>query len=139
MKKVKLFETFMNEKVSNDEILNLVDDIQSLIQKIKAENSSRGAKLFTAAGPLIKELHSLTESVTEETATDVDEMAETDIHFKAIIQLWSKSDNQGKRRILDAIGYGVHDFESMKKELKDMSYKEIIDVEKALGFEEPEH
>lgn len=66
MKHIKLYESFVNERVSNSDILDLVDDIQALIQKIKAENSSKGSKLFTAAGPLIKELHSLTESLEED-------------------------------------------------------------------------
>jgi hypothetical protein len=70
MKKVRLFETYLNEKISNSDILDLVDHIQSLIQKIKAENSSRGAKLFTVAGPLVKELHSLTESKIDEKKSD---------------------------------------------------------------------
>ena len=63
MKYVKLFEKFLNENVSNSEILDLVDNIQALIQKIKAGNKSKGSKLFTIAGPLVKELHSLMESV----------------------------------------------------------------------------
>jgi uncharacterized protein (DUF1501 family) len=66
MKNLKPFETFVNEAVSNSEILDLVDNIQALIKKVKTENGSRGAKLFTAAGPLIKELHSLTESLHED-------------------------------------------------------------------------
>ena len=70
-------------------------------------------------------------------AKDLDEMAEGDIHYKAIVQLWVKSDNQGKRRILDAVGHGAHDFNSLKKELRDMDYEDILDVEKALGMEEP--
>jgi hypothetical protein len=53
----------IDENVSNSEILDLVDNIQALIQKIKAENKSKGSKLFTIAGPLVKELHSLMESV----------------------------------------------------------------------------
>jgi hypothetical protein len=76
MKPIKLFEEFILEKayksategkidenVSNSEILDLVDNIQALIQKIKAGNKSKGSKLFTIAGPLVKELHSLMESV----------------------------------------------------------------------------
>jgi hypothetical protein len=63
MKPIKLFEQFLNENVSNSEILDLVDSIQAVIQKIKAENKSKGSKLFTIAGPLVKELHSLMESV----------------------------------------------------------------------------
>lgn len=66
MKHIKLYESFVNERVSNSDILDLVDDIHDLIQKIKAENSSKGSKLFTAAGPLIKELHTLTESLEED-------------------------------------------------------------------------
>lgn len=61
MEHVKLYEEFQ-EKATNAEILNLVDEIHTLIKKIKAEDSTRGAKLFTAAGPLIKELHTLVES-----------------------------------------------------------------------------
>lgn len=66
MKHIKIFETFVNEKVSNSDILDLVDNIQNVIQKVKAENNSRGTKLFTVAGPLIKELHLLTESKNSE-------------------------------------------------------------------------
>ena len=51
------------ENVSNSEILDLVDIIQALIKKIKTENKFKGSKLFTIAGPFIKELHSLTESI----------------------------------------------------------------------------
>jgi len=70
-------------------------------------------------------------------AKDLDEMAETDIHFKTIISLWNKSDSQGRRRILDAVGNGVHDFNSLKKELKEIGYEDILDIEIALGLEEP--
>jgi hypothetical protein len=62
MKHLKMYENFLNEKVSNDEILDMVDSIHALINKIKAEDSARGAKLFTAASPLVKELHTLVES-----------------------------------------------------------------------------
>ena len=70
-------------------------------------------------------------------AKDLDEMAETDIHFKTIISLWNKSDSQGRRRILDVVGNGVHDFNSLKKELKEIGYEDILDIEIALGLEEP--
>lgn len=70
-------------------------------------------------------------------AKELDEMAESDIHFKAIIMLWNKSDAQGRRRILDAVGQGVHDLISLKKELREMGYDDILDVEKALDLEEP--
>ncbi len=65
------------------------------------------------------------------------EMAETDVHFKAIMSLWDKSDAQGRRRILDAVGHGATDRNSLKRELKDMGYEDILDVEKELGLEEP--
>jgi hypothetical protein len=58
MEHVKLYENFLNEKVSNTEILDLVENIQALITKLQAEDSKRGEKLFTIAGPLVKELHS---------------------------------------------------------------------------------
>lgn len=68
---------------------------------------------------------------------ELDEMAENDIHFKTIMTLWDKSDPQGRRRILDTVGNGTHNRESLKKELRDMGYDDILDVEKALGLEEP--
>jgi hypothetical protein len=70
-------------------------------------------------------------------AKEIDEMAEGDIHFKAIMLLWDKSDAQGRRRVLDAVGYGTTDRDSLKKALKDMSYNDIIEVEKELALEEP--
>jgi hypothetical protein len=69
-------------------------------------------------------------------AKELGEMAESDIHFKTIIDLWNKSDAQVRRRILDAVGRGVHDLNSLKKELRDMGYADIIEVEKELNFEE---
>lgn len=68
---------------------------------------------------------------------ELDEMAESDIHFKAIMSLWDKSDPQGRRRILDAVGHGAHNRDSLKRELRDMGYEDILDVERALGLEEP--
>jgi hypothetical protein len=70
-------------------------------------------------------------------AKELDEMAETDIHFKAVMALWDKSDAQGRRRVLDAVGYGATNRETLKKALRDMSYEDIIEVEKELGLEEP--
>jgi hypothetical protein len=70
-------------------------------------------------------------------AKELEEMAETDIHFKAVMALWDKSDAQGRRRILDAVGYGATNRDTLKKALRDMDYEDILDVEKALGLEEP--
>lgn len=70
-------------------------------------------------------------------AKELGEMAETDIHFKAVMSLWDKSDAQGRRRILDAVGYGATNRDTLKSALRDMSYEDIIEVEKELGLEEP--
>lgn len=72
-----------------------------------------------------------------EALKNLEEMAETDIHFKAVMSLWDKSDNQEKRKILDAVGYGATNRDTLKKALRDMSYEDILDVEKELGLEEP--
>ncbi len=70
-------------------------------------------------------------------AKELGEMAETDIHFKAVMALWDKSDPQGRRRVLDAVGYGATNRDSLKRVLRDMSYEDILEVEKELGLEEP--
>ena len=94
MKPIKLFEAFINENVSNSEILDLVDNIQAVIQKIKAENKSKGSKLFTIAGPLVKELHSLMESV--ENNDDI-------IFENEIAQKRGYSETEAAKALLEAI------------------------------------
>jgi len=49
-------------KVSNSEILDVIDSIQGLIKNLKGDNSKKSPKLFSIAGPLIRELHKLVES-----------------------------------------------------------------------------
>jgi hypothetical protein len=64
---MKQFKEFLNESqdVSNSEILDVIDALQNLIKKIKS--SKKGSKMFTLAGPIVKELHSLmNEELTNE-------------------------------------------------------------------------
>jgi len=68
-------------KVPNSEVLDVIDSIQNLIKKIKNADPEGGSNLFTAAGPLVKELHKLvdlTEAETEsETRCEVGAVYET--------------------------------------------------------------
>ena len=66
IKVIEAFEQLVTEtKVENSEILDVIDSIQNLIKNIKTDSSKKGTKLFTAASPLVKELHKLVESVQE--------------------------------------------------------------------------
>ena len=56
-------EAVNESKVSNSDILDVIDSIQGLIKNIKNDNSKKSSKLFSMAGPLVKELHKLVESV----------------------------------------------------------------------------
>jgi len=58
-----LKESVNESKVSNSDILDVIDSIQGLIKNIKNDNSKKSSKLFSMAGPLVKELHKLVESV----------------------------------------------------------------------------
>jgi hypothetical protein len=71
IKKYSIFNESVNEgSVKNSEILDVIDSIQNLIKNLKNDSSKKNPKLFTAASPLVKELHKLLESVTEETKRD---------------------------------------------------------------------
>lgn len=53
---------FTNEGKHNSEVLELVDSIHSVINKIKTDSSipkEKRDKLFTLAGPLVKALHDI--------------------------------------------------------------------------------
>jgi hypothetical protein len=58
-----LVESVNESKVTNSEILDVIDSIQGLIKNIKGDDSKESSKLFSTSGPLIKELHKLVESV----------------------------------------------------------------------------
>ncbi len=45
------------QKVTNKEILDLVDNIQSMILKLKNQDKTKASKLFTLSTPFIKELY----------------------------------------------------------------------------------
>lgn len=66
MKNLKSIDEFvssdkLNENSINSEILNLIDDIQNLIKKLKAsvEYKNDTDKLWTLSSPFVKELHRL--------------------------------------------------------------------------------
>jgi hypothetical protein len=68
MKYIKVIESFQpitEGKVENSEILDVIDSIQNLIKNLKNDSSKKSPKLFTAASPLVKELHKLVESAQE--------------------------------------------------------------------------
>tara|TARA_R110000782_G_scaffold75710_1_gene151066 strand:+ start:930 stop:1352 length:423 start_codon:yes stop_codon:yes gene_type:complete len=53
-------ESVVNEaEVSNTEILDVIDSIQGLINDLKKDKTKDAKKLFTVAGPLVKELSKL--------------------------------------------------------------------------------
>jgi len=92
MKKIKLFEQFFNESISNSDILDMVDMIHNLINNIKSKDSKRGAKLFTLAGPFIKELHTLLESNIQ----SITEVNESMVSFKKMqFMLSATNDSNG--------------------------------------------
>ena len=70
MAKEHMDESVNEGNVKNSEILDVIDSIQNLIKNLKNDSSKKSPKLFTAASPLVKELHKLLESVTEETKRD---------------------------------------------------------------------
>lgn len=66
MKNLKSIDEFvssdkLNESSINSEILDLIDDIQNLIKKLKAsvDYKKDAEKLWTLSSPFIKELHKL--------------------------------------------------------------------------------
>tara|TARA_R110000868_G_scaffold103107_7_gene284000 strand:+ start:636 stop:1748 length:1113 start_codon:yes stop_codon:yes gene_type:complete len=73
IKKYSIFNESVNEgSVKNSEILDVIDSIQNLIKNLKNDSSKKSPKLFTAASPLVKELHKLLESVKESSESDAD-------------------------------------------------------------------
>lgn len=60
IKSLDLNESVVNEaEVSNTEILDVIDSIQGLINDLKKDKTKDTKKLFTIAGPLVKELSKL--------------------------------------------------------------------------------
>jgi len=72
VKESKLTEGKLNEGNMNSEILDVVEDLQALIKKLKKDSNYKKRpeveKLFTYAGPIVKELHKLVESKLNENA-----------------------------------------------------------------------
>jgi hypothetical protein len=62
----------------------------------------------------------------------VEEMAETDIHYKNVIAHWEKSDEKEREKMCELIG--CKDLNTLKKILRDMGYAEIVEIEKELGI-----
>jgi len=80
VKYIKVIESFQHvteAKVENSEILDVIDSIQNLIKNLKNDSSKKSPKLFTAASPLVKELHKLVESVQESLDISTQVPAET--------------------------------------------------------------
>lgn len=68
MRKIKLFEEFVDESVSNKDILDLIDEIHTIIKDLKSDKSKDSkltGTLFNDAKSLINKLHSLVESLNE--------------------------------------------------------------------------
>jgi len=59
-------------KVPNSEVLDVIDSIQNLIKNIKSADPKGGSNLFTAAGPLVKELHKLVDLTEAELQENID-------------------------------------------------------------------
>ena len=78
--------------VENSEILDVIDSILKLIKNIKTDSSKKGNKLYTASSPLVKELHKLLESVTEETPVNEEyiELMQIDEPLEMLKQAWEQ-------------------------------------------------
>jgi hypothetical protein len=47
----------ITEGKHNSDVLNFIDDLHELLTKLKKTDKKAASKLFTLAGPLVKELH----------------------------------------------------------------------------------
>jgi len=64
-------------EVPNSEILDVIDSIQTLIEKLKSSDPERSSKLFTSAGPLVKALHQLVIVAEDENTDEIGAVYET--------------------------------------------------------------